>query len=152
MYGCTTLLKYLYSLATSLRTHYKIISLKNEIYIFLVFSMKKYFVDVDGLFYVCKMMEIHHKKNSDTSLIFIYLLKKFIVISNTEYKKFQKHLMLELFICLKLEFFFLSICNFNFLAILLLFTFFLEFSLFSPFFPNKNYQVRKIENQKKHVG
>jgi hypothetical protein len=38
-------------------------------------------------------------------------------------------------------------CNFNFLANFLLFTFFLEFAQFFPFFSNKNYQVRKIQNK-----
>jgi len=33
-----------------------------------------------------------------------------------------------------------------------LFTSSFEFSLFFPFFSNKNCQVRKISNQKKHVG
>jgi hypothetical protein len=31
----------------------------------------KHFIDVDGIFYVYKMVEIHHKKNSVTSLIII---------------------------------------------------------------------------------
>ncbi len=63
--------------------------------------------------------------------------------------------------CLKLEFselilkiyslgvpFFFQICDFKFLAIFLLFTFFFEFEKIIPFFLQQNCQVRKIENQK----
>ncbi len=67
--------------------------------------MEKYFVDVDGLFYVCKMMEIHHQIFFSYIIniyIYIYWIR-FIVISNIELKKFQINLMLELFMCLKLE-------------------------------------------------
>ncbi len=67
----------------------------------------KYFVDVDGLFYVCKMVEIHHKKNSITSLIFNLNFQKnwiwLIIILKIKIKKFQINLMLELFMCLMLD-------------------------------------------------
>jgi hypothetical protein len=64
-------------------------------------------VDVDGISYVCQMVEIHHKTNSITSLIFIFnILKKwirFIMFSKIELKQhFQIKLMLELFMCLML--------------------------------------------------
>ncbi len=35
--------------------------------------MKNYFVDVDGLFYVCKMMEIQHQKKT-SYIINIFLI------------------------------------------------------------------------------
>jgi hypothetical protein len=65
--------------------------------------MKKFFVHVDGPFYVCKMVEIHHiKKNLVTSLIFILRFEKhwirFMMISKIELKCFQINLMLELFL------------------------------------------------------
>ncbi len=64
--------------------------------------MKKLFVDVDGLFNVCKMVEIHHNKNPlATSLIFILKFQKhwirFMMISKLELKYFQINLMLQLF-------------------------------------------------------
>jgi len=51
--------------------------------------MKKYFIDVVDIFYVDKMLEIHHKKkNSIPSLIYILIfskkLDKFIMISKIE--------------------------------------------------------------------
>jgi hypothetical protein len=48
--------------------------------------------------------------------------------------------------------FFFQICGLKFLANFLLFIFFFEFAHFVHSFPNKNYQVRKILNQKTHVG
>ncbi len=70
-----------------------------------------------------------------------------MMISNIEPKCFQINFMLELFMCLRLELlellkknyslivtFFFQICDANFLASFLLFTFSLEFSLFFSFF------------------
>jgi len=57
MYGGTNLLKYLYILARSLKTHCRIISFKKWKN---VKNILKSFVD--GLSYVCKIVEIHHKK------------------------------------------------------------------------------------------
>ncbi len=59
--------------------------------------MKQFFVDVDGLFYVCKMVEIHHQKEPlVTSLIFILNFQKhwirFMMISKIELKCFQINL------------------------------------------------------------
>ncbi len=56
---------------------------------------------------MCKMVEIHHKKNSITSLKFILNFQKnwirFIMISKIKLKSFHINLMLELFMCLMLE-------------------------------------------------
>jgi hypothetical protein len=41
-----------------------------------------YIVDVDGLFYVCKMVEIHHKKKSSIINIYFKVLKKMDTIYN----------------------------------------------------------------------
>ncbi len=84
------------------------------------------------------------------------------MISKIEFKCFQINLMLELFVfkvgIIKINFNFLFIKNnisfFKFLIPIvlvsfLLFTFFLEFALFFfHFFPNKNCQVKKTQNQK----
>jgi hypothetical protein len=98
-------------------------------------------------FHVCKMVEIHHPN------IYIYSKKlaQFIVISKIELKNFQKHFILEFFLCLKLESlksllkiyslrasYFFQKTNLKFLAIVLLFIFSFEFALFFHFFPNKN--------------
>jgi hypothetical protein len=53
--------------------------------------MKQFFVDVDGLFYVCKMVEIHHQKEPlVTSLLFILNFQKhwirFTMISKIKLK------------------------------------------------------------------
>jgi len=62
-----------------------------------------FLVHVDGPFYVCQMVEIHHtKKPLITSLIFILKFQKhwirFMMISKIELKYFQINLMLELFL------------------------------------------------------
>jgi len=121
-----------------------------------------YIVDVDGLFYVCKMVKIHHKCFLVTSLIFILKFQRkwirFIMIWKIKLKIFQINLMLKLFMFLMLEllklFKLLFIKSnlvfvdfFFFWQFFLLFTFFLEFALFFPFFPPKKCQVKKIQNQ-----
>jgi hypothetical protein len=58
------LLKYFYILARKLESIVELYHFKN-----IKMYPKKSFVDVDGLFYVCKMVEIHHKKNKNSSLI-----------------------------------------------------------------------------------
>jgi len=58
IYGNTNFFLFLF-LATSPRTHCRITSFK--IYK-NVSNILKYFVDVGGPFYVCKMVEIHHPK------------------------------------------------------------------------------------------
>ncbi len=66
-----------------------------------------YIVDVDGLFYVCKMVEIHQFFFIVTSLIFILMSQKkrirFIMIWKIKLKSFQINSILELFMCLMLE-------------------------------------------------
>ncbi len=113
-----------------------------------------------------KWWKFTKKKISIISLIFISKFQKnwirFIVISKIEFKNFQINLMLEIFMCLMLEFkklfenffslritFFLKRNLSQFFDFFFL-TFFLEFALFFPYFPNMNCQVRKIKNQK-HV-
>jgi hypothetical protein len=71
MYGCKILVRYLYILSRNPRPIEKL----------YYFFEHKFFLnilfDVDGLSYVCKMVEIHHKKKSVTSLIsFSLFLKK----------------------------------------------------------------------------
>ncbi len=58
--------------------------------------------------YVSKMIEIHYQeKHLVTSLIFSLIFskkkKRFIVISNIKLTSFQINLMLEFFMCLRLE-------------------------------------------------
>jgi len=66
MYGSIIFLQYLYILARSFRTHLR------KYIIFINIKIKKiYFIDVDGLSYVCKMAKIHNQKNSVTPLISI---------------------------------------------------------------------------------
>jgi hypothetical protein len=67
IYGGTNLLKYFSILGTSTKIHCRIYHLK----IYKNGFKKKSFADVDGLSYAYKMVEIHHQKNSVTSLIFI---------------------------------------------------------------------------------
>jgi len=68
-------LKILYTLATSPITHCKIISCKNliiNIYILFIYL----FAAVDGIFYVCNMVKIHHKKTFNYMInIFKYFFK-----------------------------------------------------------------------------
>ncbi len=84
------------------------------------------------------------------------------MISNIKLTSFQINLILELFMCLRLEllklliknfvsiiFFSFQIDDFKYFAIFLLFTLLLEFAQFFPFFPNKNYQIKKKLKQKK---
>jgi hypothetical protein len=59
-------------LVTSPKTNCKIISFLK----YKNLKLKKKFVDVDGLSYVCKMMEIHHTKNPITLILFILNFQK----------------------------------------------------------------------------
>jgi len=111
------------------------------------------------------MVKIHH----NYTLVFIFKFQKywirFIMISNIKLKFFQINLMFELFMCLMLEWLELFLKNLlirselfslkfmvsNFGNIFVVYIFF-EFALFFHFFPNKNCQIRKIRNQKNHVG
>jgi hypothetical protein len=77
------------------------------------------------------------------------------MISNIKIKNFQRHLTLKLFICLILELlksnliFFTRNNLFSLKFVISIFwQLFFEFALFFPFFPNKNCQVRKIQNLK----
>jgi hypothetical protein len=56
------------------------------------------------------------------------------------------------FLFIKRNLFSFQICDFNFLEFFCCLHSSLNLHKFSHFFPNKNYQVRKIWNQKKHVG
>ncbi len=76
VHGNINLLKYFYIFFISPTTHCRIISLKKIKWFFCVYSIRKFFVGIDGLFYVCKMVEIHHqflfiKKNLFYLKIFI---------------------------------------------------------------------------------
>jgi len=77
VYGGINLLKYFYILATNPRTHCRIISLNFWNLKFLVFLVKKSFVNVDGPF-LCLKNDGNSppKKNSVTSLIFILMFSK----------------------------------------------------------------------------
>ncbi len=143
----------MYVLATSPKTHYKIISLKNYYYYYFLFSNAKIFCWCWWHF-LC----LHNDGNSPPIFFLlhhniyfnIYIFwTRFIAISNTELKK-NKIKFFWNFFCSKLEEpFFLSICNFN---VLDFFSVFHIYPWIFTFFPNKNCQVRKIWIQKKYVG
>ncbi len=105
------------------------------------------------------MVEIHHKKNSITSLKFILNFQKnwirFIMISKIKLKSFHINLMLELFMCLMLEllklskFFLLSRGNLFSLkfVISIFWQLFFEFALFFHFFPTRIAKWSKFETK-----
>jgi hypothetical protein len=67
----------------------------------------KSFVDVDGFFYVCKMIKIDHKKTFGYIINIYFHFKKnwirFMMISKIEIECFQINLMLNLLMHLRLE-------------------------------------------------
>jgi hypothetical protein len=67
----------------------------------------KSFVDVDGFFYVCKMMKIDHKKTFGYIINIYFHFKKnwirFMMISKIAIECFQINLMLNLLMHLRLE-------------------------------------------------
>jgi len=77
VYGGINFLTYFYILATSFRTHSRIITLKKKLVIFLVFKIKNHLLMLMVPFDACKIVEIHHqKKHPVTSLIFILMFSK----------------------------------------------------------------------------
>jgi len=116
-----------------------------------------------AFFYVCKMLKIHHKKNSVTSFIFILSFQKnwgrFIKISNIKLKKFSNKidvgivyvfnvgifLIIFKFLLVRNSLFFFQIWDLNFLTILFCCVIFFEFALFS--FPIRIAKLGKFETK-----
>jgi hypothetical protein len=121
-----------------------------------------YFVDVDGLSYVCKMVEMHHKTKSATSLLFILDFWKnwirFIMISKIKTLKFSNKFDVGIirisfkFILIWKVLFSLKFVISIFWQIFCCLHFFWICIIFLKFFPNKNCQIQKNSKQKKHVG
>jgi len=121
---------------------------KFYIYIYIYIWL---FVDVDGPFYVRKMVKIHHQI-------------KFNYVINI-YFKISKKLMLELFMCLMLEllelflkfyslgatpFFFWNLWFQNSWIFFVFYIFHWIFTIFFIFFPTRIAKLRKFETKKKY--
>jgi len=78
--SCILDLKYFYILATSLKTHYKIISFLKKMediwFFILIYFLKNIFFDVDGPFMFTNWWKVTTKTNSVTSLTFILMFSK----------------------------------------------------------------------------